>query len=274
MPMTPEEAQQHWLRITGKLSKIIEGSFEHSKPLKSSYWKELLDVSHRPTTELSRLLVDFKKEKRDCDFFEWITKIPPKHQVAYLKESDRENYAIGFSGKKLIFSAMVKEFASHLESGSQEIIFVLAAQQIFYGGVKSIGEFHHSSFLSGAPVAGAGTFFLENGEIVKVSDHSGHYVPGIKEMIAVLKAMNAQGADLSSIEVSVRIGTTDVCKSALAFIAEHAPDASSSSSSSSLMAATPRVHAAVAASASSNPSAASAAAAAIEPTTPLLSILP
>jgi hypothetical protein len=36
-------------------------------------------------------------------------------------------------------------------------------------------EFHHSSFLAGAPVAAAGEIIIENGRIVMVNNRSGHY---------------------------------------------------------------------------------------------------
>ena len=42
---------------------------------------------------------------------------------------------------------------------------------------KSRGSVHHSSFFSGGPVAYAGMLEVNEGEITKCINHSGHYLP-------------------------------------------------------------------------------------------------
>lgn len=67
-------------------------------------------------------------------------------------------------------------------------------------------RFHHSSFLAGQDVAGAGEMQVRDGQVEIVSDTSGHYKPGSKQMLNTVKELDAQKAGVE------RIGTEFVGK--------------------------------------------------------------
>ncbi|UGT59975.1 hypothetical protein [Nocardia asteroides] len=75
-----------------------------------------------------------------------------------------------------------------------------------YGTVYSapyhlLGEFHHSSFLAGAPAAGAGEIAVREGEVLLISDQSSHYRPARRFTAQVVDSLRNQGLDTSSIRI-------------------------------------------------------------------------
>ncbi len=77
-------------------------------------------------------------------------------------------------------------------SSNKAFIFVMTAEGKIYSGDKSQVK-HHSAFMSGRPVAAAGTWTVENGVPVNISGESGHYQPTsdyLKQFISELKSRN------------------------------------------------------------------------------------
>ncbi|WP_188827588.1 hypothetical protein [Nocardia camponoti] len=64
-----------------------------------------------------------------------------------------------------------------------------------------LGQFHHSSFLAGRPVAGAGEIEVRQGRVVLISDHSTHYRPAREFTAQVLDSLNKQGIPAEEITV-------------------------------------------------------------------------
>jgi hypothetical protein len=63
---------------------------------------------------------------------------------------------------------------------------------------------HHSSFVSGAPVLCAGEIATDaNGSVWFVSNHSGHYRPGRPHLLAFLERLAADGVDMEPVTVEV-----------------------------------------------------------------------
>ena len=89
-------------------------------------------------------------------------------------------------------------------------IFVLSASGVFYGGAKKKDEeeeglsVHHSSFMAGEAVKGAGHFHTDDaGVLWKIDERSGHYAPGADQVLEVLLALEAARMDLAEISVDV-----------------------------------------------------------------------
>lgn len=59
---------------------------------------------------------------------------------------------------------------------------------------QEVGRFHHSSFLGGKDVAGAGELQVHNGNIMAISRQSGHYRPGPEHLAQVADQLRSQGA--------------------------------------------------------------------------------
>jgi hypothetical protein len=68
---------------------------------------------------------------------------------------------------------------------------------------KEINLFHHSSFVGGAPVAGAGELYFTNGVLTGVSNESGHYMPEFIHLKQVLQEFQSRGVDMSTVRVQV-----------------------------------------------------------------------
>ena len=79
-------------------------------------------------------------------------------------------------------------------------IFVMDDQGNFYASTsQQVGTFHHSSFLAGVPVSGAGEIVIKDGQIIAMNSHSGHYKPSIELEQQVLTQLEAQGIDTSQV---------------------------------------------------------------------------
>ncbi|MFP5492381.1 MAG: hypothetical protein ACLGG0_12825 [Bacteriovoracia bacterium] len=78
--------------------------------------------------------------------------------------------------------------------GNCKGIFVMDDEGRFFFKENAIeGEFHHSSFLSGKPVAGAGELIFNDGKLHAITNLSGHYRPPAEYMHQVTHALEAQG---------------------------------------------------------------------------------
>jgi hypothetical protein len=67
---------------------------------------------------------------------------------------------------------------------------------------ESVQErFHHSSFLAGEDVAGAGELQVRDGQVELISDTSGHYRPGSKQMIQAVQQMEKNNVPVERLGV-------------------------------------------------------------------------
>ena len=86
-------------------------------------------------------------------------------------------------------------------SGDGIGIFVMDQNGRIYSSTEhTVGEFHHSSFLAGQPVAAAGEVRIENGRIVEITDGSGHYRPAPEFTAQFLRRLQDDGVDLSTVQ--------------------------------------------------------------------------
>jgi hypothetical protein len=133
-----------------------------------------------------------------------------KMQVKYLSEEERKPYQINFesdSEKKTYLAQNGEPFCtalhkSHGKTGGA--IFVVDAKGQFYGGSQVLNSFHHSSFLGGQAIQGGGELFVdEKGSLYAISNNTGHYQAGPKEMLNVLKLLSARGIDLNIVTLKI-----------------------------------------------------------------------
>lgn len=128
----------------------------------------------------------------------------PGDTVRYLTAEERQSFRLFVRDGKL-YDANGKLFdttasATHFSDGSA--IFVMDEDGALYASkYHEPGHFHHSSFLSGAPVAGAGELRVVDGELRLITDSSGHYRPAQDFSNQVIEQLRSQGLkiDLSQI---------------------------------------------------------------------------
>lgn len=125
--------------------------------------------------------------------------------VVYLSEDARSKYRLGVKDGLLI-DASGQPFdttnaASLHRRGAGRAIFVMDAEGAVYASCQQLlGEFHHSSFVAGAPVAAAGELKVERGRLRLVSNASGHYRPTLAQSRQILAVLAEQGVDVGAVE--------------------------------------------------------------------------
>jgi hypothetical protein len=93
------------------------------------------------------------------------------------------------------------ETPSLYSKGASNAIFVMDEQgNIYASKVHAPGEFHHSSFLAGEPVAAAGEIRVTNGALEFISDRSGHYQPPPIHLEQAIDVLKDKGVNVSGIK--------------------------------------------------------------------------
>lgn len=131
--------------------------------------------------------------------------LPPGHRVAYLDEVAREQHRLVVHEGRLyttdgnLFDTSTG--TSHWGGGDQRAIFVMDRHgNLYASNHHAVGRFHHSSFLSGGSVAGAGELKVVNGELKFMSDQSGHYRPAPQFLQQVARRLHGEGIDFSDVQ--------------------------------------------------------------------------
>jgi hypothetical protein len=126
-------------------------------------------------------------------------------KVKYLSGEERLKYQVQIKDGKL-FDAEGNLFdtskAHSAFGGSGNAIFVMdESGNIYASTVHSIGKFHHSSFLSGQPVASAGEISVAQGVVKEITRRSGHYQPTAEQLNQFLERLDKGGIDLSNASI-------------------------------------------------------------------------
>ncbi|WP_280236475.1 hypothetical protein [Nocardia cyriacigeorgica] len=92
--------------------------------------------------------------------------------------------------------------AHSAHSGGGRAIFVMDSQGNLYASLEHApGHFHHSSFLAGGPVAGAGELVVIDGVVQLVTDASGHYRPPQRYTHQVVMNLRSRGIPIDNSQV-------------------------------------------------------------------------
>jgi hypothetical protein len=119
--------------------------------------------------------------------------------VTYLDEGMRESYRITIhdgtvydaDGLPFDTSDGVSAFGV---GNSSRAIFVMDEHGNLYASLEQeYRRFHHSSFFGGGEVAAAGELMVRDGQILELTDRSGHYMPGRSQTQQVLDQLESQG---------------------------------------------------------------------------------
>ena len=161
-----------------------------------------------------------KVKRENCEKLNWTEAeydkyVTPKSdgkdeigQVKYLDEIERAPFEVKNQGSVLERTAEGKTTAFDTSSmrtnqaGAGFGIYVMDGEGRIYSDSHKVGLFHHSSFLSGADVAGAGEIKVVGGKVVAVTAKSGHYQGGVPEMVQFLLELQSRGQDMKAITVT------------------------------------------------------------------------
>ena len=127
-------------------------------------------------------------------------------KVRYLDDAERKQYKLTVKQGRLFDAAGnpfdTSDASSVFAGGRGKAIFVMDEHgSIFASKTQSVGKFHHSSFLSGKPVAGAGELSAKNGYIDTITRRSGHYQPTQEHMSQVVSQLRSGGVNVDAIKI-------------------------------------------------------------------------
>lgn len=190
-----------------------------ARTLRHQYWGEIIDPLHRPLNkpENQGLYDQWLNERygvvptTNHSFYRWLEgqDVLGMSFSQYLDEDQRRNYQVLPQGDGSLTrdvegndNADTTENSTNF-SGRGWGIFVLSRNGMLYAGthINSQTGFYHSCFLSGAPVLAAGELKLRAGQFHAVSPKSGHYQPGIPEMVSLLNWMQVNHVPLAGSKV-------------------------------------------------------------------------
>ena len=127
-------------------------------------------------------------------------------EVKYLSAEERKAYELRVGPDGLLRDAQQQLFDTSnakAADGSTKAIFVMSETGAIYAALRQKrGEFHHSSFLAGQPVAAAGELVVKQGQVIQASNRSGHYMPDQASTYQFVEQLGRSGAkDADKIEV-------------------------------------------------------------------------
>ena len=125
--------------------------------------------------------------------------------VKYLNESERGVYQITIRDGKLYDSdgnLFDTSSGGSVHSSDPRAIYVVDQDgNLYASNTQIIGQFHHSSFLAGGDVAGAGELKVVDGNLQLITDQSGHYLPTQAMTDQVVEYLRARGVQISNDQV-------------------------------------------------------------------------
>ncbi|MQA81099.1 MAG: hypothetical protein GEV10_21885 [Streptosporangiales bacterium] len=71
---------------------------------------------------------------------------------------------------------------------------------LYASKTHEVGKLHHSSFLGGKPVAGAGELTVRNGKAIYINRRSGHYWPDPEHLYRVVDALRRAGVRVDKVD--------------------------------------------------------------------------
>jgi len=193
---------------------------------------EVFDRKHRYGKNLRLYYEEWVRLRVEMQFFEWLdcdecVELPDcsrqllEDDTVYYctSDTDREQYLVRIGTDGLLYHRPSKHSQDNFRAGEDRDgwirlttqaadgwIFVLKNSRIYAHEkvTEARPRFHHSSFFAGADVDAAGMFVVENGVLVQLYPHSGHYRPGEVHMYFLLHFLEATGVTLQDVEVDAQ----------------------------------------------------------------------
>jgi len=231
----PQTPKQKFLRavesakVIGKGLKKMEQQPLPGKILSESYWLEAVTKEKYYGGELHQFFEAWEKSDSPLNFQDWLKKENPSgfsytaweqknpqnvetlSHITYLKTpEERKKYEVSFEDGIAKRNGEIFDTAeeSTAKSGQGIAIFVMDPDGKIYAGSHVTGEFHHSSFLGGGAVSGAGEIKTNLlGQVTSITNKSGHYKPGKDQILNTLTVLHDNQVDLSDVNLTIQSPT-------------------------------------------------------------------
>ena len=218
--------QEGWAKVRAVVKPLLNGvAGSNGKAhhiLDEEYWPEMIVENHFPLThpifDTPSPLSVWKNSSTHLNFIDWLRElyIPDMLKqnsgpilmykldkgVSYLNSAQREDKKI-YVKNGIIYNSRHEEFhTGNMKTASMGkgwAIFVMAPDNSLYANNHKTDVFHHSSFLSGAPVQSAGEIAVDNGKVVAITSKSGHYRPDKGSFVRILYWLKQHGVNLQGI---------------------------------------------------------------------------
>uniref|UniRef100_A0A803LLX2 Uncharacterized protein n=2 Tax=Chenopodium quinoa TaxID=63459 RepID=A0A803LLX2_CHEQI len=213
----PESALSRWSRARTRAAKVGKGSSKDSKSRKLAlqHWLEAIDPRHRYGHNLQFYYARWLHCDSNQPFFYWLDIGDGKEVdlidrcsrsrlqqqcIKYLDPGEREAYEVIVENGKLIYKATRQAVDTVGVPKGTKWIFVLSTTKTLYVAQKIKGKFQHSSFLAGGATLSAGRLIVDNGILVSVWPHSGHYLPTEENFQAFMSFLKEHNVDLTCVK--------------------------------------------------------------------------
>lgn len=165
----------------------------YARTLRDYYWKELFSngrESPYPPKENKRVEIHYLDDsEKQC------------HKVLFNKEGQLIWNTSAHTPVKADYSYIYMYVVD--TKGDFYIKEKLQTSDVYDSKQNNFITFHHSSFLSGAPVISAGYLKLRNKQLVYIDNTSGHYAPNKDHLKNALWLLKKRGIDLSKVETKI-----------------------------------------------------------------------
>ena len=211
------QARVNWAAALAKVNALLgPGGYPdvRAKMLDATVWTEFFDPQHRPGMVMEKAMDHWLSSGSSSSFGVFFEKVfTPlnldnpylNHQVRYLSPEERAEFEVRVVGGRFFWAesgeSMHTGDMSTAFSGPGQAIWVCSPDRRFFSASHEVGTFHHSSFLAGGPVMGAGEWSINQGRLVMISNKTGHYRAGAQELFHVMLRLSVNGVDLSSVVV-------------------------------------------------------------------------
>eukprot|EP00981_Chlorochromonas_danica_P014266 scaffold7649_cov165-Ochromonas_danica.AAC.6 len=125
-------------------------------------------------------------------------------RVLYLRsDEEREPFIVSVDDNGLLRRKTTCEL---INTDSKGWIFVIYEWKIYACEKRTsvYPRFHHSSFFAGAPVQAAGMIVVEQGKIIRLMPHSGHYRPEDRQFLWLLRHLQDFTINLKDVKVDAQ----------------------------------------------------------------------
>lgn len=159
-----------------------------------SYKLESQDRKHRPAEFLKQQHQKWKKLNVDVDFFDWLDAIEkakkiPVAPIYYADATQKKYYQLAFQQELVRDKSGVYDTTAYLGKKPGYAAYAISLEGKLYAANPVKNHTHHSTFVAGESVICAGLIKIVNGKITDISNRSGHYKPGLKNLVDAINML-------------------------------------------------------------------------------------